>query len=85
MKFHFSQAWRSVRANLTAAAATLSTMTLTLTLLGLVSLTILNLERIINSIEQDVQITAFLTASANDVETKIKAQEIEDKIKKLQF
>jgi cell division transport system permease protein len=60
MPYHVRQALLAMRGNLTAVLATLTTMTLTLTLLGLVTLTSLNLERTIRSVEEQVEVWAYL-------------------------
>lgn len=85
MLYHVRQAWLAVRGNLTAAVATLTTMTLTLTILGLVALITLNLERIVSTLEQDVQITAFLEPSRSPAEAKDKAERVQQEIAKLPF
>jgi len=63
--YHLRQSWLALRANFTAGIATLTTMTLTLTLLAFVGLVTLNLEQIVRGLERDVQITAFLKPTAN--------------------
>jgi cell division transport system permease protein len=65
MMYHVRQSWLALRANFTAGVATLTTMTLTLTLLALVGMVTLNLEQIVRGLERDVQITAFLKPTAN--------------------
>ncbi len=65
MIYHLRQSWLALRANFTAGIATLTTMTLTLTLLAFVGLVTLNLEQIVRGLERDVQITAFLKPTAN--------------------
>lgn len=85
MLYHLRQSWLAVRGNLTAAVATLTTMTLTLTILGLVGLITLNLERIVNNLEQDVQITAFLEASKSKSEASEKAARVQEQIAQLPY
>jgi cell division protein FtsX len=65
MMYHLRQSWLALRANFTAGVATLTTMTLTLTLLAFTGLVTLNLEQIVRGLERDVQITAFLKPTAN--------------------
>lgn len=60
MLYHINQSLLALRANLTASLATLLTMTLTLTMLALVTLTSLNLQRVVASFENQVEIAAFL-------------------------
>jgi cell division transport system permease protein len=85
MLYHFRQSWLAVRGNLTAAVATLTTMTLTLTILGLVGLVTLNLERIVTTLEQDVQITAFLEPSASASQASEKAARVQQEIATLPY
>jgi cell division transport system permease protein len=85
MLYHLRQSWLAVRGNLTAAVATLTTMTLTLTILGLVALITLNLERIVTTLEQDVQITAFLEPSASKSEASDKAARVQQQIATLPY
>ncbi len=73
MMYHLRQAWLAFRANLTAGAATLSTMTLTLTLLAFVALVTLNLEGIVRGLERDVQITTFLAPTENVALSQVQA------------
>jgi len=77
MLYHTRQAWLALRANLTAGLATLTTMTLTLVLLGLVSLTAVNLERIVRSIESEVTIAAFLEPSNTADEARTKRERVQ--------
>ncbi len=74
MAYHFKQMWMAMRGNFTATLATLATMTITLTLLGLVALLTLNLERIAKSLEQDFQISAELSPSATTDEANKKGE-----------
>ena len=83
MLYHLRQATQAARANLTAAIGTLATMTLTLTLLGLVTLITLNLERIVRGIEKDVQITAFLASVPNPQDGETRRNEIKAGLLKL--
>jgi cell division transport system permease protein len=85
MLYHLRQSWLAVRGNLTAAVATLTTMTLTLTILGLVALITLNLERIVTTLEQDVQITAFLEPSVSKSEASDKAARVQQQIATLPY
>ena len=66
MMYQIRQMWLALRGNFTAALATLTTMTLTLALLGAVSLLTLNLERTLSGLEKEVEVSAFLLESAND-------------------
>ena len=68
MPYHLRQALLAMRANLTAALATLTTMTLTLTMLALVTLTSINLERTIASVEEQVEVWAYLRSPGPDGE-----------------
>lgn len=70
MLYHIRQSWLALRANLTAGIATLTTMTVTLTMLALVTLVALNLENIVRTIERDVQITAFLENTKTPAEAE---------------
>ena len=76
MLYHFRQALLAMRANVTATVATLTTMTLTLTLLGLVSLTTLNIERTLRSIESEVQVQAFLAPAASAAQATAQSDRI---------
>jgi len=64
--YQLRQMWLALRGNFTAALATLTTMTLTLALLGAVSLLTLNLERTLSSLEKEVEVSALLLESADD-------------------
>jgi len=66
MTYQLRQMWLALRGNFTAALATLTTMTLTLALLGAVSLLTLNLERTLSSLEKEVEVSALLLESADD-------------------
>ncbi len=66
MTYQLRQMWLALRGNFTAALATLTTMTLTLALLGAVSLLTLNLERTLSGLEKEVEVSALLLESADD-------------------
>ncbi len=68
MTYHLRQAFLAMRGNLTAALSTLFTMTLTLLMLGFVTLLTLNVDRALNSLESQVEVAAFLGDGA-DAET----------------
>ncbi|MBB6097253.1 cell division protein FtsX [Deinobacterium chartae] len=65
MNYHLRQTWLAMRGNFTATLATFVTMTLTLLILGSVSLTALNLEQNLRKLESDVEIAAFLSQDAD--------------------
>jgi len=58
--YHLRQALLSMRGNLTATLATLTTMTLTLLTLGAVLLLTLNVNRTLAQLESQVEVAAFL-------------------------
>lgn len=60
MTYHFRQALLSMRGNLTATLATLTTMTLTLLTLGAALLLTLNVNRTLAQLESQVEVAAFL-------------------------
>ncbi|GGJ21735.1 cell division protein FtsX [Deinococcus roseus] len=60
MMYHLRQMWVAVRGTLTATFATLSTMTITLAVLGAVILLTQNLERNLLKLESEVEIGVFL-------------------------
>ncbi|GEM48185.1 cell division protein FtsX [Deinococcus cellulosilyticus] len=60
MMYHLRQMWVAVRGTLTATFATLSTMTITLAVLGSVILLTLNLERNLVKLESEVEIGVFI-------------------------
>ncbi|EYB66603.1 hypothetical protein DEIPH_ctg084orf0017 [Deinococcus phoenicis] len=60
MTYHFRQALLSMRGNVTATFATLTTMTLTLLMLGFVLLLTLNVDRTLEQLESQVEVAAFL-------------------------
>lgn len=65
MSYHLRQMWLAMRGNLTATLATLTTMILTLFLLGSVSLVTLNLDNNLSKLESDVEIGVFLDFQAD--------------------
>ncbi|WP_212648349.1 cell division protein FtsX [Deinococcus hopiensis] len=65
MTYHFRQALLSMRGNLTATFATLTTMTLTLLMLGSVLLLTLNVNRTLAQMESQVEVAAFLGPGAD--------------------
>lgn len=65
MTYHFRQALLAMRGNLTATFATLTTMTLTLLMLGFVLLLTLNVDRTLEQLESQVEVAAFLRDGAN--------------------
>ncbi len=77
MGYHLRQSWLALRANFTAGVATLTTMTLTLTLLALVGLVTLNLEKIVSGLERDVQITAFLKPTKDATASSAQAEAVQ--------
>lgn len=58
--YHLKQMWIAVRGTLTATFATLSTMTITLAVLGAVILLTMNLERNLLKLESEVEIGVFI-------------------------
>ena len=60
MMYHLRQMWVAVRGTLTATFATLSTMTITLAVLGSVILLSINLERNLVKLESEVEIGVFI-------------------------
>jgi cell division transport system permease protein len=64
MSYQLRQMFLAIRGNLTATFATLTTMILTLLILGAVSLLTLNLNKTLSSLESEVQVSAFLLDSA---------------------
>lgn len=60
MNYHFRQAFLAMRANLTATFSTLTTMTITLLVLGAVLLLTLNVNRTLSQLESQVEVAAFL-------------------------
>ena len=76
MIYHLRQSWLALRANFTAGIATLTTMTLTLTLLAFVGLVTLNLEQIVRGLERDVQITAFLKPTTSAAGSSAQSEQV---------
>ncbi|WP_034384655.1 ABC transporter permease [Deinococcus sp. YIM 77859] len=66
MTYHFRQALLAMRGNLTATFATLTTMTLTLLILGAVLLLTLNVNRTLAHLESQVEVAAFLREDADE-------------------
>lgn len=64
MSYQLRQMLLAIRGNLTATFATLTTMILTLLILGAVSLLTLNLDKTLSSLENEVEVSAFLLDSA---------------------
>lgn len=65
MMYHLRQALLAMRANLTATFSTLTTMTITLLVLGAVLLLTLNVNRTLQQLESQVEVAAFLKKDAN--------------------
>ncbi len=65
MMYHFRQALLAMRANLTATFSTLTTMTITLLVLGAVLLLTLNVNRTLQQLESQVEVAAYLKDDAN--------------------
>lgn len=65
MTYHLRQALLAMRGNLTATLATLTTMTLTLLMLGSVLLLTLNVNRTLEQLESQVEVAAFLDPGAD--------------------
>ncbi len=63
--YAFQQAMRAIRANWIASVATITTMTLSLTILAGVSFVTLNLNQLLASLQDELEISAFLLDSAN--------------------
>jgi cell division transport system permease protein len=63
--YHLRQALLAMRGNLTATLATLTTMTLTLLMLGFVLLLTLNVDRTLAQLESQVEVAAFLREGAD--------------------
>ncbi len=83
MKYHLRQALMAVRLNITATLATLTTMTLTLVMLGFVVLLSLNVDRSLSQLESQVEISAFLRdgvdgqALVSQIQTMDKVKSVE--------
>lgn len=65
VRAHFTSAWLSMRANLTATLSTLITIALSLMVLGGVSLFGHNLNRTVSALEAQAEVAAFLSPEAN--------------------
>lgn len=65
MSYHLRQALLAMRANLTATLSTLTTMTLTLLMLGGVLLLTLNVNRTLAQLESQVEVAAYLDPDAD--------------------
>jgi len=63
--YAFSQALRAVRANWVASVATITTMTLSLTILAGFSLVSLNLNEVLRELQTELEVSAFLTREAD--------------------
>lgn len=59
------QAMRAIRSNWVASVATITTMTLSLTILAAFSLTSLNLNQVLSDLQDELQVSAFLADDAN--------------------
>ena len=66
MNYHFRQALLAMRANFTSTFSTLTTMTITLLVLGAVLLLTLNVNRTLEQLESQVEVAAYLTEQADD-------------------
>ncbi len=64
--YALQQAMRAVRANGVASIATITTMTLSLTILAGFSLTTLNLNEVLADLQNELEITAYLLDEADD-------------------
>lgn len=65
MNYHLRQALLAMRGNLTATFSTLTTMTITLLVLGAVLLLTLNVNRTLEQLESQVEVAAYLKDNAN--------------------
>jgi cell division transport system permease protein len=65
MSYAFSQALRAIRGNWVASVATITTMTLSLTILAGFSLVSLNLNRVLAALQTELEVTAYLDAGAD--------------------
>lgn len=63
--YHIRQAFLAMRGNLTATISTLTTMTLTMLILGFVLLLTLNVNRTLEQLESQVEVAAFLDEDAD--------------------
>ncbi|WP_167757818.1 cell division protein FtsX [Deinococcus fonticola] len=66
MNYHLRQALLAMRANFTSTFSTLTTMTITLLVLGAVLLLTLNVNRTLEQLESQVEVAAYLTEQADD-------------------
>lgn len=65
MNYHLRQALLAMRANLTSTLSTLTTMTITLLVLGAVMLLTLNVNRTLSQLESQVEVAAYLKDDAD--------------------
>lgn len=65
MREHLREALLAMRANLVASVSTLTTMTLTLLMLGFVLLLTMNAGRTLQQLESQVEVAAFLSSTAD--------------------
>lgn len=63
--YALQQAMRAIRANWVASVATITTMTLSLTILAAFSLASLNLNLVLSDLQDELQVSAFLADEAN--------------------
>jgi cell division transport system permease protein len=63
--YALQQAMRAIRSNWVASVATITTMTLSLTILAAFSLTSLNLNLVLSDLQDELQVSVFLTDGAN--------------------
>ena len=63
--YALQQAMRAIRSNWVASVATITTMTLSLTILAAFSLTSLNLNLVLSDLQDELQVSAFLSDNAN--------------------
>lgn len=64
--YALQQAMRAIRSNWIASVATITTMTLSLTILAGFSLTTLNLNQVLSELQSELEITAYLDDAADD-------------------
>jgi cell division transport system permease protein len=65
LSYALSQALRAIRGNWVASVATITTMTLSLTILAGFSLVSLNLNRVLAALQGELEVTAYLGAGAD--------------------
>ncbi len=65
MSYALSQAMRAIRGNWVASVATITTMTLSLTILAGFSLMSLNLNQVLAALQSELEVTAYLTDEAD--------------------